>query len=193
MRIANLFVLSLLMACPAAAQDYSAAVAPLGNAGTWVTHEDYPAVELRAEIEGLVGLELALDATGRPTACSITETSGSSALDEAACAKLMERGRFRPATDASGEPVAGTFSTSIRWRIQPTEVPEPGAMAFSFVVERDGSVTGCQVERAEGSGEKLAEQMCPTETFEPIFDDRGDPVRTLIRSEFSVTHEHLPE
>ena len=54
---------------------------------------------------------------GRVTDCTVTGSSGSPDLDEAACRSISRRARFNPATNGEGEKVAGTYSNSVRWQI----------------------------------------------------------------------------
>lgn len=87
---------------------------PRGNPGNWVTPNDYPSRALREERTGTTGFRLDYDASGKPTNCTITRSSGSSDLDDATCANLMRRGRFKPGT-VNGQPVGGSYSNSVRW------------------------------------------------------------------------------
>jgi protein TonB len=88
-----------------------------GNSGNWVRESDYPTVAIRQELEGLTRVRLEVSTAGRVTDCVVTASSGHDVLDNAACAKLIERGRFNPATDTSGQAAAGTFNTSVRWQL----------------------------------------------------------------------------
>ncbi|WP_338467141.1 energy transducer TonB [Novosphingobium sp. ZN18A2] len=87
-----------------------------GNPGNWVTPNDYPSRALREEREGTTGFRLDFDTDGRPTNCTVTKSSGSADLDEATCKNLMRRARFRPG-EVNGQPVAGSYSSSVRWVI----------------------------------------------------------------------------
>lgn len=90
---------------------------PSGNLTNWVRESDYPTVAIRQELEGLTRVKLEVNTAGRVTDCVVTASSGHEVLDNAACAKLIERGRFNPATDTSGQAAAGTFNTSVRWQL----------------------------------------------------------------------------
>jgi protein TonB len=89
---------------------------PRGNPGSWVTTNDYPSRALREEREGTTGFRLEYDASGKPTNCSITRSSGSPDLDDATCANLMRRARFKPGM-RDGQPVGASYSSSVRWVI----------------------------------------------------------------------------
>lgn len=90
---------------------------PRGRPGEWVTTNDYPAQDLREGNQGLVRVHLAVNAGGAATACTVTASSGFPRLDAAACARLVSRSRFEPATDTSGAKASGSFNTSVRWSI----------------------------------------------------------------------------
>lgn len=90
---------------------------PRGNPGLWVTPNDYPTQELRAEHTGITRLRLAIDREGRVAGCEVTASSGWPRLDAAACDKLTSRARFDPATDETGAKVIGSFATAVRWEI----------------------------------------------------------------------------
>lgn len=90
---------------------------PVGKPGLWVTQNDYPAADLRAEREGTTRFQLTIGADGKVQACEITVSSGHASLDAAACANLTRRARFTPATDATGAAVPGTYSSAVRWQI----------------------------------------------------------------------------
>lgn len=92
-------------------------VRPLGQPGLWVTPNDYPAADLRAEHEGITKFELIIGADGKVQSCRIIASSGWTSLDNAACAKLIKRGKFAAATDAGGAAVPGTYSSAVRWTI----------------------------------------------------------------------------
>lgn len=93
------------------------ALSPRGNPSTWVTNDDYPSSALTREEQGRTRFVVTADASGRPTDCTVTDSSGSSALDRAACRLLMQRARFRPGTNADGAAVGGSWSSSFRWQI----------------------------------------------------------------------------
>lgn len=93
------------------------AASPRGNPGNWITTRDYRTTWLNRGLEGVAGFTLSLDASGRVTDCAITRSTGHSALDTATCDLLSKRARFEPARGTSGEPVAGRFSSTVRWTI----------------------------------------------------------------------------
>ena len=88
------------------------------NLAGLISDEDYPASALRSEEQGSVRVTLQIGTNGRVTGCSVSKSSGSSALDNATCRLLTSRGRFTPARDSSGNPTTDTVtSPNIVWRI----------------------------------------------------------------------------
>lgn len=76
---------------------------------------DYPPSALRRGQQGRVAFTLDIGPNGRAHGCTITRSSGSSALDSATCAILRRRGRFTPAVDSNGMPAAGRVSDEVEW------------------------------------------------------------------------------
>src|SRR3954465_1834922 len=85
------------------------------NLASYVSDADYPDSALRAEEQGTTGFHLDIGPDGRVTGCTVTSSSGSSALDSATCRIMKSRARFTPAHDATGKPVGDTASSRIRW------------------------------------------------------------------------------
>jgi protein TonB len=89
-----------------------------GNLAALVSDADYPASALRAEEEGTTGFRLEVGANGRVTNCTVTQSSGSTALDNATCRIMRSRARFTPARDSTGASTADSVNSRITWRIQ---------------------------------------------------------------------------
>ena len=79
--------------------------------------ENYPARAVRDEIEGRVGVRVTIGPNGRVTACSVTSPSGSSILDDAACAGMTRFARYNPALDAAGNPTSGSDTRTIVYQL----------------------------------------------------------------------------
>ena len=90
---------------------------PSNSPADWVTTSDYPAHELREGNQGLARFLLTIGANGKVDACTITQSTGFRALDEATCRNVSRRARFKPATDSSGAKITGSYSGSVRWVI----------------------------------------------------------------------------
>nr|WP_314464943.1 TonB family protein [uncultured Novosphingobium sp.] len=90
---------------------------PSNAASGWVTTQDYPTADLRAEHQGSVRFRLDIDARGRVSQCAIVASSGFTGLDEATCKYVSRRARFEPATNAEGQAASGSYLGTIRWII----------------------------------------------------------------------------
>ncbi len=89
-----------------------------GSLTALFSSDDYPPSALRDDVEGTAKASLTIGTDGRVTACSIIQSSGSSALDAATCSVLKRRARYTPARDDSGNPTTDTQNTpAISWRI----------------------------------------------------------------------------
>ncbi|WP_336958649.1 energy transducer TonB [Sphingobium aquiterrae] len=102
---------------PPAAPVISKAAGPRGDASRWFSSDDYPASALRAEAQGTTGMAFDIDAGGRVTNCRVTQSSGNADLDDTACRLMMRRGRFSPALDQGGSPIASTGTRRVTWRL----------------------------------------------------------------------------
>lgn len=169
---------------------------PASNPGTWVTPMDYPSAALRAEAEGVVGFRLGVDASGVPTACAITRSSGDATLDETACRLMQARARFTPATDAKGAAIAGSWSSAVRWTIPngPRPWPKPSDLDVTFIIEADGSVAECKVDSRAGLPAALDPCMrIKAAKFQQPLDPLGKPARLRVRTNNVTTVEQLPQ
>ena len=93
------------------------AARPRGKIAGWVTTNDYPTSDLRAEHEGSTRYRLTIDTGGKVSDCTVVVSSGFAGLDRAACATLTRRGQFEPATDERGARAPGSYSGSVTWRL----------------------------------------------------------------------------
>jgi protein TonB len=82
---------------------------------SYISNDDYPPSAIRAEEQGTTGFTLQIGPDGRVTSCSVTSSSGSSALDRATCSLLQRRARYTPAKDSAGNPVGDSDAGRIRW------------------------------------------------------------------------------
>jgi TonB family protein len=98
--------------------------APRGSPANFVSNDDYPAAALRAGHQGRSAVRLTISAHGIPSACAVTESSGTPLLDTHTCALMMRRGRFTAALDAAGRPTEGSVDLGLRW-VLPADDPPP--------------------------------------------------------------------
>ncbi|WP_427964111.1 energy transducer TonB [Altererythrobacter sp.] len=103
---------------PPPAPSQARGVSPKGQS-RWARRiqENYPSRALREEIQGTVGVRVTVGADGRVSSCSVTASSGSSILDDAACKGMQRYARFDPALNDAGNPVSGSWSTRITYQL----------------------------------------------------------------------------
>ncbi|MEM7703371.1 MAG: energy transducer TonB [Pseudomonadota bacterium] len=87
------------------------------NQDKWIAPEIIEARACRGErcFVGFVGYTLLVNREGRATDCAVTLTSGDRGLDVETCNLLLRGARFKPATNAKGEPVKGRYASSVLW------------------------------------------------------------------------------
>lgn len=85
--------------------------------GNSISEDDYPDASRRAEEVGVTRVSYTVDPSGKVSACSVTQSSGSPRLDDATCKIIMRRFRFNPAT-RDGQPVSETKSQPVRWQLK---------------------------------------------------------------------------
>lgn len=174
-----------------------AGLQPMGNPGAWVTPADYPILALRGELEGTVGFRIKVGPDGVPTARVITQSSGHAELDAATCPPVMQRARFRPATDATGKTVPGEYNSRIRWVIPngPGPAPPPSLVEVTFTIGVDGKATGCATKSLVGVPPEVVAPMlnhCNAAVYEPYRDKAGTPVARRVTSRLEIIVEPLP-
>lgn len=146
-----------------------AGAVPINPAG-WATSKDRD--RSGSDGEGITRFALTVSATGQVEDCTVTESSKFVVLDELTCSLMKSRGRFEPAKDQNGEPIASFYENSITWvrpgrslkasgtpahlsitlKRLPDGVRSPAQIRVLTVVGPDGKVEAC-----EGQGkERLA-------------------------------------
>jgi protein TonB len=86
-----------------------------GDQNFGITDEDYPSAAQRAGEQGTTRFSYDVTPDGRMANCNVVQSSGSSSLDTTTCMLAMRRARFKPAKDASGNPIGSHMTRSIRW------------------------------------------------------------------------------
>ena len=89
-----------------------------GNPGAMFGRDMYPVEALRRGEQGRVVARLAIDRNGRPTGCSVVETSRSASLDRVTCTIGATKLRFLPASDRIGRPVLSRYDLRVRWVLE---------------------------------------------------------------------------
>jgi periplasmic protein TonB len=109
----------IVIAPPAPPPPSQARAARPTNQNSWAgrIQSAYPARALREDREGRVGIRVEINADGRVTDCTVTSSSGTPELDQAACDGMRRYARYSPALDDAGNPTTGSASTAIVYRI----------------------------------------------------------------------------
>lgn len=90
------------------------------NLASYVSDTDYPPNAARNEEQGTTRFRLVVGPDGKVKECSVTSSSGSSALDSTTCKLMKQRARFTPARDSNDRPTGDTVASAIRW-VLPTD------------------------------------------------------------------------
>ena len=85
--------------------------------GNTISEDDYPDASRRAEEQGVTRVGYTIDPTGKVSACSVIQSSGSARLDDATCKIIIRRFRFNPAT-RDGQPVSENKTQPVRWQLK---------------------------------------------------------------------------
>lgn len=107
--------------------------------------EDYPMAALRNDDQGTTAISLSVGRDGRVSACSVTASSGSAALDATTCSVLQRRGRFAPARDASGRAVEDQSSARIKWQLPALEFADRHERLI-LALNKSGAAPTCILE-----------------------------------------------
>jgi TonB family protein len=169
------------------------------NPGSWVTNDDYPAQAIREGQKGTTAFRLNVDETGAVTECVVTGSSGAPTLDDATCALLKVRAKFRPALDAQGKPIPATYFNRFRWELPIPEL-QPFASWTSILrvtIGTGGEIVSCK-QQAFGPVPEGAKQGCDwlaSATREETRNVRGSatgPVTILFRTDQLVSGMPAP-
>lgn len=90
---------------------------PRNDPARWLTDRDYKPTWARLDLSGLARFRLDIAADGRVTDCAVTGSTGHSELDAATCRLISRRAKFEPARGSNGEPVAGSYTGSVMWKL----------------------------------------------------------------------------
>ena len=85
------------------------------SSAMWITNDDYPASALRAREQGAVTIVWTIQTDGTVGDCRAVQSSGSKALDDAACSAITRRGRYAPPLGADGKPHARHGMRKVVW------------------------------------------------------------------------------
>jgi TonB family protein len=83
----------------------------------YINDNDYPQTALNRRAIGQVEARVTVSTDGLPSDCQLVRSSGHPDLDLATCRLILERARFRPALDRTGQPMVSPHYFSITWSI----------------------------------------------------------------------------
>jgi TonB family protein len=159
--------------------------------GGWISDADYPAAALSAGQQGAVQVRFLINAAGAVSQCNVASTSGSAALDARSCEIVMQRFRFKPASDANGKAVEEWRSQKVSWKL-PAAAATAAASGYTSArlkaevrvdVAKDGGVESCEVITSSGD-RKFDATACAvltrTTKLEPKRNEKGRPMRTVM-------------
>lgn len=137
---------------PDAAQDQAAGVEqavtpprPLVDPASVVDAYFYSREELGEFRESTVRVRLDVGRRGTSTACRVVTSSGRRELDAVVCSQVRGRVRFEPARDGGGNPVAASFTATLRLA-PPAPVPlRSGSSLTRYGIGKDGTPASCTV------------------------------------------------
>jgi TonB family protein len=112
----------------------------------WQDFRIYPRAALRYDQQGIVGVELLIDANGVPSGCRIALSSGYVELDDGTC-DLWLMVRFQPPLNAAGETVETVHHFRTAWMIASRRRLEPARMVATMALV-EGVPTSCRLERS---------------------------------------------
>lgn len=121
-KVRSLVLLALLSVTMTGPRAYASQGGPQAEPAapihSYITSDDYPSEAITKGEQGTVEFLLTIGVDGRPSDCVVTNSSGSSSLDSASCLIMIDRARFRPATNAAGKPTVSTYQNRISWRLE---------------------------------------------------------------------------
>ncbi|MEN3973353.1 hypothetical protein WJS89_11805 [Sphingomicrobium sp. XHP0235] len=104
-----------------------------GDVRSLITSDDYPASSVMSGKGGIARAFLLVNAEGRVKDCTLVSYAGDPLVLAQTCNILIERARFKPATDRDCVPTQGSFTTPIiRWMVQGKRRSAERAMVDEF-------------------------------------------------------------
>ena len=163
--------------------------------------EDYPPLSWVNDEQGTAYFEVVVDAGGNVSDCTIIDTTGHAALDAKTCEIVVARGKFYPAYDESGSPVAGTHRDFMVWTKREPQFPGTSTIHVQFTATASGEIEDCEVVEISGYiGESMRDTMerepCPgmsRSARPPYRDEDGNPVAKRVDLMIVVKTEDVAE
>ena len=196
-----LVVGALIVAAPAVGQRARRQMAPIPitDPAGWITPESYPLDAFRAGRSGRVVVDIGVDSGGKVVSCKVAQSSGTTSLDQRTCELVLVNGRFDPATDRKGRPIASTYSFPVRWVIpaddnagEVIDFAEPFVRGseIEWIMATDVIVESCRVVAAKYDGSVESCKRFPAGArWGARFTKDGEPVRAVVHERYGRTIE----
>jgi TonB family protein len=156
--------------------------------GGSITDEDYPPVAIREGQSGTTVVSFDVGIDGRVSDCGITQTSGSTALDDQSCALIRERFIYKPAKGPNGKPTTDARTQRVTWRLPEDASGQQGYdLTFSYIVGVDGVARDCKAEGQPAPPVPTAEQCAKAGGGKAMLGDDGSPVAAKVVERHSRT------
>lgn len=134
---------------------------------------DYPPSAAAAHQEGMVVAAFLIAAGGDVAKCQIAQTSGSDALDARTCEIIVQRFRFNPALNASGQAIEEWRTQKISWKLPAANDRYANVTRKAELlvdIGKDGTVDSCEVLKPSGDPKwdvKMCASIASNQKFEP--------------------------
>lgn len=151
----------------------SVAAEVIGSPAIWMDPEiDYPREAQAERREGTATVGFTIDITGHAGDCVIVKTSGDHYLDTGSCALVVARGRFKPAYDAGGLPLASAMTLPIVWRLDwdVLRPPTESLLRLQYVIRESGALEDCWTDRGEGTEGISHPEVCVGAVPSPLIE-----------------------
>ncbi len=185
---------------PAPPGNYASPARPVDWQAISPQQADYPNSSWAAGEEDIVRYSVEIDAEGNASNCVVIESSGFGALDAKTCEIVLARGKFEPALDEDGVPIAGIFTESHNWRKREPEFPGSVTVRVRFTIDETGETTECEVLETSGvmsdsMKRSFEREPCPGSGRNrgPYRDENGVPVAKQVTVAFVINVEDAPE
>ncbi len=208
------FALGLVMCAPASAADTPAPAAQPRPTNLHIC-QGYPPEAVRNSEEGKTKLAFTVKADGTIAGATVSQSSGSAALDQASLA-CVAGWTYAPAT-VDGKPVDMPWEVSVSWNLGNAQIVPPSALnahacqqfyppeawkngiegdtRLRFLIGQDGRVTNIGVEQSSGNAplDAAAVTCASGWTYTPATSE-GQPVGMVWRANISwrLTDAPLP-
>ncbi len=90
---------------------------PKSSPGRWILPSDYPRDLINNGGQGIVHFRLSIAPNGDVTGCHIQGATEGDGFQKVTCETLTQRGKFVPALDANGQPIASYYASTVRFEI----------------------------------------------------------------------------